>query len=687
MAVKEERRARVQKIMGGGDKKPSPKITAENLLPTKPGGGARITSEQVQSLHIVNIKLGEVSNGLKDQLVLSKVREGIKKRRAEKERRRAREAQLEAKKGKKEDKGGGIKAKGMNFFEKVFNFLLTFLIGSVIMKLVDRLGDPKFQGFLKGLTATLKWLGNTAGTLFNAFVSFIDWAYGLYDKAEQWIGNTFGEEALEKFKIFSKNLSTLINGFIVWKLVFEKIFKSIIKNVTRAFKFVRNVIRSIWTKMRRLMGRKLRMFFKNLAKRAGGIIRSAGRGLLNVGKAGLSRVGGLLSRGGSALAKTGAGKIVAKASGLVVKIFGKAANIIGPAIKGAMPAVKGFFGRIPILGPLIVGIVSLMSGEPPGQALFKTMGAALGGALGTFIPVPILGTLLGEAVGVFVGDLMYHLIIKSDPKAAMKLFGDTMKGIFNAGKAVVNWIFGGGLFNLLKQGAGIALKFGKWIFFEAIPWAAAKIGGIGKIIADWIGAGVERWKSSFPMFEIPNVGIQDALYKFFDMKWPDIWPFSGRISLGIGGEPVLPFLEGWRPDFLENLPRLPRILGFLWQNVPGLSALVDSEGEVKGFPKFWLLANPFFMMSHTKNAFFPGTGGSKSSSNGGAASVAPSSGNSDASDVSESTSYEEGGEGEPTIIPIPIVRAGNITTSSGGGSGGGRRTENREDPMLVLYQG
>ena len=81
MAVKEERRARVQKIMGGGDKKPSPKITAENLLPTKPGGGARITSEQVQSLHIVNIKLGEVSNGLKDQLVLSKVREGIKKRR------------------------------------------------------------------------------------------------------------------------------------------------------------------------------------------------------------------------------------------------------------------------------------------------------------------------------------------------------------------------------------------------------------------------------------------------------------------------------------------------------------------------------------------------------------------------------------------------------------------------------
>ena len=94
MAVKEERRARVQKIMGGGDKKPSPKITAENLLPTKPGGGARITSEQVQSLHIVNVKLGAVSNGLKDQLVLSKVREGLRKRKAENERRKARDCLL-----------------------------------------------------------------------------------------------------------------------------------------------------------------------------------------------------------------------------------------------------------------------------------------------------------------------------------------------------------------------------------------------------------------------------------------------------------------------------------------------------------------------------------------------------------------------------------------------------------------
>ena len=430
--------------------------------------------------------------------------------------------------------------------------------------------------------------------------------------------------------------------------------------------------------MRRLMGRKLRMFFKNLAKRAGGIIRSAGRGLLNVGKAGLSRVGGLLSRGGGALAKTGAGKIVAKASGLVVKIFGKAANIIGPAIKGAMPAVKGFFGRIPILGPLIVGIVSLMSGEPPGQALFKAIGAALGGALGTFIPIPILGTLLGETIGVFVGDLMYHLVIKRDPKAAFKMLKDTLMGIFGF---LTKIPIIGDLIRIVQKGGNILFNFGKWVFLEAIPWATAKIGNIGKILGEWIGSGVERWKSTFPMFEIPNVGIQDMLYSIFDIEWPG-WVTG--LTMGQLSGPIFPMLADWRPDFLENLPRLPRIMGFLWQNVPGLSALVDSEGEVKGFPKFWLLGHPGFMFNHTKNAFFPGSGGS----NGGEESVASSNGNSDASDVSESTSYE-GGEGEPMIIPIPIITPNRaVVTSGGGGGGSSSSSESSDDPMVThLYQG
>ena len=53
-------------------------------------------------------------------------------------------------------------------------------------------------------------------------------------------------------------------------------------------------------------------------------------------------------------------------------------NLLHLTFKGAKPFLSKFFGKIPIVGPLIIGIISLLSGEPAAQALFKAMGAALG---------------------------------------------------------------------------------------------------------------------------------------------------------------------------------------------------------------------------------------------------------------------------------------------------------------------
>ena len=239
------------------------------------------------------------------------------------------------------------------------------------------------------------------------------------------------------------NLKELIKAFLVWKIIGEKIFKSIVSSIRNVWKTVTKAIRTIWVKLRRLIGRKARMFFKNIASKIGGAAKSGIQWAGNIAQKGISRVGGLLSKGGSKLAQTGAGKVAAKVGGFAAKIFGKAASIIAPALKAAKPFATKFLKRIPIFGSLIVGIISLMSGEPLGQALFKTIGAAVGGALGTFIPIPILGTLLGEILGAFVGDLLYYTIIKRDPGKALELVKGALSNLFKGGKAVFNWVKNG----------------------------------------------------------------------------------------------------------------------------------------------------------------------------------------------------------------------------------------------------
>ena len=291
----------------------------------------------------------------------------------------------------------------------IFGFITKFLYGIVIMKLIEFL--PKLKGLLgvlKGAGKVFNFLISGAGFILDALIGFVDFGYKLVDGAEQLVGKIFGEEGAEKFRTFMENIKNLINAFIIWKVVGEKIFKSVIKNIKNAFKLVKNFIKRGLNLASKL--------FPNIAKGATKLFQ-AGKGLVSKG--------------------------LAKVGGFAAKIFGKAAGVISPAFKGAKPFLSKFFGKIPIVGPLVITIVSLLSGEPATQAIFKGLGAALGGALGTFIPIPILGTLIGETIGVFVGDLLYYTIIKKQPEKAMELLKGTLSNILKGGKTVLKWIGGG----------------------------------------------------------------------------------------------------------------------------------------------------------------------------------------------------------------------------------------------------
>ena len=110
-------------------------------------------------------------------------------------------------------------------------------------------------------------------------------------------------------------------------------------------------------------------------------------------------------------------------------------------MKGIAKLAKGI--KIPIIGPLVMGITSYLGDGNLGKAVFVALGTGIGELLGTAIPIPVVGTLLGGILGSFIGDLLYDIIVKKDPGAALKKVQDAAKKIFETGKAVFDWLKGG----------------------------------------------------------------------------------------------------------------------------------------------------------------------------------------------------------------------------------------------------
>lgn len=127
------------------------------------------------------------------------------------------------------------------------------------------------------------------------------------------------------------------------------------------------------------------------------------------------------------------------------KLFG----IVSPEnlqkLTDASPALKKaskFVSNVPILGPLIVFTTSVLSNEPVGQAAFKAIGAGLGEFLGTFIPIPGLGTIVGGLIGEVMGDAAYSLIIEKKPKLAKKKIMDAVGAVTAVGGRILDWMKG-----------------------------------------------------------------------------------------------------------------------------------------------------------------------------------------------------------------------------------------------------
>ena len=429
--------------------------------PVGPSGG----SGNVKIVQDISVAVSAIAESMQNSLTLKEKAQNKKRKAAERDKRAAQESDIE-KPDKPKKEGDGMpkfKIPGAGLLSGIFGFITKFIYGVVIMKLIDFL--PKLKGVLnlfKAAQPLFNLITNLVGGAFDLLVTFVDFGYKIADGAEKLVGKIFGEEGAEKFKTFMENVRNLINGAIVFKVIYETIIKNVIKNIKNAFKLVKNFIKRGLNLASKL--------FPNIAKGATKLFQ-AGKGLVSKG--------------------------IAKVGGFAAKIFGKAAGVISPAFKGAKPFLSKFFGKVPIVGPLVVTIVSLLSGEPASQAIFKGLGAALGGALGTFIPIPILGTLIGETIGVFVGDLLYELLMGKGIEGVGQKLKDTFTTLFKGGKMVADWVGGGikaFINNVLKtdpidvkSGLGVrsaltkGLKtFGLYDFFAGLGFAGGKDGQIDK---------------------------------------------------------------------------------------------------------------------------------------------------------------------------------------------------------------
>ena len=232
--------------------------------------GANITASQVKMLKVTRVKLGSVANNLKDNLVLTKVRNAAKNKQRQDALRKKREAELENKKKKKTSGGGkGPKIPGMGMLDGIINGLITVLWGMIVVKAMSWIKNPEFKKFLSNVVAVGKWIANAATWLLESLVSLVDWGYKLYDGGKEWIKNTFGEDAAEKFEGFMDGVKSIVQAVIFVKVIIGGAVKSIIKSVKGVFTTLGTIIKSAYNLAKNVI--------KTAIKAAKFIIKTAGK--------------------------------------------------------------------------------------------------------------------------------------------------------------------------------------------------------------------------------------------------------------------------------------------------------------------------------------------------------------------------------------------------------------------------
>ncbi len=401
-------------------------------------------------------KVVQIDKILKGTLAEEKALTKEKKKQDKREDRDRREGKLEKKKTKEEKKQKGLSLPKLSFFDRIKQFITSIILGIVLKNLV---GNKDFLNNLKSIfDAIVKGIDVTADLILgviDGLGTFLLWGQKVIDGSKDWLKNNRGDEAVGRLNQLLGSLGNLFNATIIVGALAAKLGG---KPKTKPgqkpggrlgprVKPTKPLIRKLGSalgprgnarKMQLKHGHAARGIYQNSYDNA----ISKGRTPKQAAETANAAVKKALKKG-QIISRPQTGSLggTDKGSSLMKGGFKKAPGRLGLKLFGkqGVKLVSKTFGKIPVMGPLIVAVASLLAGEPIGQAVFKGLGAALGGLLGSFIPIPVIGTILGETIGVLVGDMMYSLIMGGGAKEAGAKFMTALKTALDVGGLIVNF--------------------------------------------------------------------------------------------------------------------------------------------------------------------------------------------------------------------------------------------------------
>lgn len=432
---------------------------------------SEVSSESKSSddtLALIKTKVFEINKFLKGSLAQEKASSIKDKKSDEKQKRKKQEGLLEKITPKPKGILKKITAPAKGLFDGIFNFISNILLGRLLVTLIKSRTDLPGGSILMFLANTAeKIIDAILGTL-DAFGSFLLFGQQKLDGAKEWLKEHRGDDAVERFDGLLGSLTNLFNAAVIVGSVFaalgiakpskgpkkpskgpKKPPKGPNKPATPTKPLINKPGSKIGPKGRPPLARKVQLKHGHNAANAFQAkyddAISKGKTPAQAKRTADAYVKKLIAKG-NIISKPqtgslgGADKGSKITKGPVKKIPKRlATKVLG---KSGIKAIKGIakgFGKVPIMGPLIVAVASLLAGEPIGQAVFKGIGAALGGLLGSFIPIPVIGTILGETIGVLVGDMMYSLILGGGAKEAGDKFMTALKTALDVGGLILNF--------------------------------------------------------------------------------------------------------------------------------------------------------------------------------------------------------------------------------------------------------